>query len=109
MDLRRFFYRFWPIIVGLSIFVYFAYHGFSGERGVLKYWTIQHELDEKEFELLELQSQRQKLEEKIKRLNPKSIDVDFLEEQAMNVLNFFHEDHVVVIKKTLDEDVADKE
>ncbi|MDP3936218.1 MAG: septum formation initiator family protein [Alphaproteobacteria bacterium] len=109
MDLRRFFYRFWPIIVGLSIFVYFAYHGFSGERGVLKYWTIQNELDEKEFELLELQTQRQKLEEKIKRLNPKSIDLDFLEEQAMKVLNFFHKDHIVVIKKTLDDDIVDKE
>jgi cell division protein FtsB len=101
MDLRRFFYRFWPVIVGVSIFLYFAYHGFNGERGILKYWTIQHELDEKEFELLELQTQRQKLEEKIKRLNPKSIDLDFLEEQAMNILNFFHENHAVVIEKNI--------
>jgi cell division protein FtsB len=101
MDLRRFFYRFWPIIVGVSIFLYFAYHGFSGERRILKYWTIQRELDEKEFELLELQTRRQKLEEKIKRLNPKSIDLDFLEEQAMNILNFFHENHAVVIEKNI--------
>ncbi len=107
MDIRRFFFRFWPIIVGVSIFVYFAYHGFSGERGVLKYWVVQHELDEKEFELLELQTQRQKLEEKIKRLNPKSIDLDFLEEQAMQILNFYHEDHSVVINKSLDDDVSD--
>lgn len=99
MDLRRFFYRFWPIIVGLSIFAYFAYHGFSGERGILKYWTIQKELDEKEFELLQLQSQRQILEEKVRRLNPKSIDLDFLEEQAMNILNFFHSTHIIVIRK----------
>ena len=75
----------------------------------MKYWTIQHEVDAKEFELLELQTQRKKLEEKIKRLNPKSIDLDFLEEQAMKVLNFYHEDHVVVIKKTLDDDNSDQD
>lgn len=99
MDLRRFFNRFWPIIVGLSIFSYFAYHGFSGERGILKYWTIQKELDEKEFELLQLHAQRQILEEKVRRLNPKSIDLDFLEEQAMTILNFFHPTHIIVIRK----------
>lgn len=102
MELRRFFYRFWPIIVGASIFLYFAYHGFSGERGVLKYWTIQKELDEKEFELLQLQTARKYLEEKVNRLHPKSIDLDFLEEQAMHILNFFHENHVIVIKKNID-------
>lgn len=99
MDLRRFFYRFWPIIVGLSIFAYFAYHGFSGERGILKYWAVQKDLDEKEFELLQLQNQRQTLEEKVRRLNPKRIDLDFLEEQAMIILNFFHPSHIVIIRK----------
>lgn len=105
MDVRRFLYRYWPILVGVCIFLYFAYHGFSGERGVLKYWSIQKELDEKEFELLELQTKRQEIEAKLKRLNPKSIDLDFLEEQAMNILNFFHEEHVIVIDKS--EDPAD--
>jgi cell division protein FtsB len=97
MDLRRFFSRFWPVIVGISIFVYFAYHGFSGERGISKYWTLQHQLDEKEFDFIQLQAQRQALEEKVHRLHPKSIDLDFLEEQAMRGLNFFHESHTVVI------------
>lgn len=109
MDLRRFILRFWPIIVGVSIFIYFAYHGFSGGRSVLKYWSIQRELDEKEFELLELQAQRERLEQKIKRLNPKSIDLDFLEEQAMNILNFFHENHAVVIEKNITKEDLSKE
>lgn len=99
MDIRRFFLRYWPIILGVSIFVYFGYHGFSGERGIFSYRSIQTHLDEKEFELLELRSQRNAIEKKVKRLNPHSVDLDFLEEQAMRELNFYHPSHFVIMDK----------
>lgn len=99
MDIRRFFLRFWPLILGVSIFIYFGYHGFSGERGIFSYWGIQKQLDEKEFDLIELRQKRKAVESKVSRLNPKSIDLDFLEEQAMRELNFYHPSHFVIMDK----------
>ncbi len=99
MDIRRFFFRSWPIILGVSVFLYFGYHGFSGDRGVFRYKSIQKELDEKEFLLIELGEQRKALERKINRLNPHRIDLDFLEEQSMRELNFYHPNHLVIMNK----------
>lgn len=106
MDIRRFFYKFGPVLLGLSILMYFAYHGLSGDRGILSYWEIKETLENKEFELDSINSKKTELEEKVKRLNPKSLDLDFLEERVMKVLNFFHKDHVVVIQKPQQEEIS---
>lgn len=99
MDIRRFFYKFGPVLLGVSILMYFAYHGLSGDRGILSYWSIKNKLENKQFEFHTIHRQRLGLEEKVQRLNPNSIDLDFVEERVMKVLNFFHKDHVVVIYK----------
>lgn len=104
MDIRRFFYKFGPVLLGISILVYFIYHGFSGGRGILNYWSVQQKVEDKLFELHTLQQKKQDLEEKVRRLHPKSIDLDFLEERAMKVLNFFHKDHIIVIQKNTEEE-----
>ena len=97
MNLRRFFSRSWPIIIGFVILAYFSYHALTGERGILKYWDIQEKIEEKDFTLLQLREKREVLQQKIKRLHPKSIDMDFLEEKAIEILNYFHPAHVLIV------------
>jgi cell division protein FtsB len=99
MDLRRFFVRFAPLVVGFSILGYFIYHGFAGKRGILQYWIIRQQIDDAQFKLLQLREQRTNLENKIQRLHPSSLDLDFLEEQVIKSLNAIPNDALLIINE----------
>ena len=68
-----------PVVI-VAMMVYFTYHIFQGQRGVLA-WI---RLDKKQ------------LEREAYLLRPDSLDVDLLEEKARQALNFAHPNEVVV-------------
>jgi cell division protein FtsB len=84
-----------PVVI-VAMMVYFTYHIFQGQRGVLAWIRLDKKLKEEEVVLNSLTQEKENLEREAYLLRPDSLDLDLLEEKARQVLNFAHSDEVVV-------------
>lgn len=79
------------------LIIYFTYHSISGERGVMAYIKLKKQLVIRSEMLLELQTQRKKLDASVKLINPKTLDKDMVDELARRELGLIGKDEVMVI------------
>ena len=84
-----------PVVI-VTMMVYFTYHIFQGQRGVLAWIRLDKKLNEQEITLNALTKEKEYLEKEAYLLRPDSLDIDLLEEKSRQVLNFAHPDEVVV-------------
>ena len=85
-------------LIGLGVFVYFAYHTVEGDRGVLAYIRLKAQLQESEAQLSKLEGERQELERRVQLLRPDHLDPDMLEERARIMLNMGHDGDEVIME-----------
>lgn len=71
-----------------AIFVYFGYHLIHGDSGYFANKGLQKKLAVAEQKLAQKKSDREKLENRVKRLRPDSLDLDMLDERARVTLGF---------------------
>lgn len=83
----------------LLLIFYFLYHSLSGERGVFALIRLNKDLTEKKLILEEILSEKSTIENRVKLLYPKSLDLDLLDEIARNDLGMIGENEKVVILK----------
>lgn len=83
-------------LVGVGAVVYFAYHTFEGDRGILAWARLNNEILAAEMELANVSSERQALEHRVLLLRPDHLDPDMLEERARAMLNMGRADEVVI-------------
>lgn len=84
-----------PVVI-VGMLVYFTYHIFQGQRGVLAWIRLDKKLAEQELILNALTTEKEFLEKEAYLLRPDSLDIDLLEEKARQVLNFAHPEEVVI-------------
>tara|TARA_Y100000588_G_scaffold250571_1_gene265063 strand:+ start:69 stop:380 length:312 start_codon:yes stop_codon:yes gene_type:complete len=77
--------------------VYFAYHATHGDRGLLVWIQLKHEIRQAEELHASLLKTRQKLEHRVAYLRPESLDRDLLLERAHHILGLVGDDEVVVL------------
>ena len=88
-----------PTAALVLLILYFGFHAFTGERGLLSSTQRDAALAAKSKELAELRVQRQDLEARAKQLRDTSLSADLLEERARSLLGFGHpNDYVVRVK-----------
>lgn len=80
----------------MAMFLYFVYHIFQGDRGVIALMRIQKNVDMLENKRNDLLRQKGQLERNVYLLRPDSLDTDLLEERARAVLHFAHPSEVVI-------------
>ena len=85
------------LIAGILVFAYFIYHSVEGDRGLLALNNVNVRIAEAEKKLDELVEIKRELEGKVIRLMPSSLDPDFLEERGRKILNFGHDNDVVIL------------
>ena len=85
------------LIAGILVFAYFIYHSVEGDRGLLALNIVNIRIAEAEKKLAELVETEKELEGKVIRLMPSSLDPDFLEERGRKILNFGHENDIVIL------------
>lgn len=83
-------------VLGLSALVYFVYHAVEGDRGLLAFFRLTHDIVESQAALEQVTAERQALEVRVSRLRNDSLDRDLLEERARAILNYVRPDEVVV-------------
>ena len=86
---------FGPLIM-VSLMIYFVYHIFQGERGVLSWLRLKQKITESEIVLAEKKNQKEILERQVYLLRPDSLDMDMLEERARIVLNFAGKNDIII-------------
>lgn len=88
-----------PTAALLFLIVYFGFHAFTGERGLLSSTQRDATLAAKSQELAQLRTQRQDLEARARLLRDTSLSADLLEERARSLLGFAHpNDYVIRVK-----------
>lgn len=85
-------------VIFTSLFFYFGYHAIHGKKGVVKYFKLKKEIEQARKIADDKQSFREKLENRVKRLSPRSLDLDLLEERARLVLNYGKKTDFVIIE-----------
>lgn len=100
MDLRFFRRRMHLIVgplIGASAVAYFAYHTVQGDRGLLAWWRLRHEIAQSELILVQTDEIRATLERRVALLHPESLDRDLLEERARIMLNMGNDGETVIL------------
>ena len=85
------------LIAGILVFAYFIYHSVEGDRGLLALNNVNVRIAEAEKKLAELVEIERELEGKVIMLMPSSLDPDLLEERGREILNFGHDNDVVIL------------
>jgi cell division protein FtsB len=84
-------------MIWASVTGYFIFHIFSGARGIVSWSKLSREVVSLEKELKSLKEENEFLENKIKLMRSDNLDLDLLEEQALNIIGFANSNDIVVL------------
>ena len=86
-------------LIGLAVSGYFSWHAFHGAHGLLQKPALAREELRLSAELAGLKSHRRRLEQQVDLLRDDALDPDFLEERALELLNFAHpKDRILIVE-----------
>jgi cell division protein FtsB len=84
--------------LGLTAMAYFAYHMIQGDRGLIAWWRLSHEIAQAETNLAGLKSEEDRLDRRARLLRPDHLDRDMLEERARLMLDVGRPDEIMVLR-----------
>ena len=84
-------------LVTFFIFIYLVYFLIYGQRGLLQYFYFSKQNQEYTQKLTKLTSENDYLNDRIKRLQPNTVDLDFLDEQVRKKLGLIDKNEIVII------------
>ena len=86
-------------VLGICVVAYFAYHVVQGDRGMIAWWNLKQRVAHARDALLEVSERRGKIEHRVSLLNPSSLDRDMLDERARLMLNYGHDNELIIFPK----------
>ena len=84
-------------LVTFFIFIYLVYFLIYGQRGLLQYFYLSKQNQEYTQKLTKLTSENYYFSDRIKRLQPNTVDLDFLDEQVRKKLGLIDKNEIVII------------
>ena len=84
-------------LVTFFIFIYLVYFLIYGQRGLLQYFYLSKQNQEYTQKLTKLTSENHYFSDRIKRLQPNTVDLDFLDEQVRKKLGLIDKNEIVII------------
>jgi cell division protein FtsB len=96
-SLRKRLGLFWAIIIA----IYFLYHILTGERSLTKWLDLQNEISIRKEEVKNLRQDLDILEARVKRLRPNTLDLDYIEELALEKYALaYPAEHIIMLHKS---------
>lgn len=96
--------RVWPVILLILGCVYFGYHTFSGNRGIMRLAEVTKKLEENKQLAAKIALEKESLQNEVKALSSSSLDLDKLEEESIKLLNFGTADDFIIVDAIGEED-----
>ena len=84
-------------LITFFIFIYLVYFLIYGQRGILQYLYLTKQNQEYTQTLANLTIESEYYNNRIKRLQPNTVDLDFLDEQVRNKLGLIDKNEIVII------------
>ena len=88
---------YFSFLITFFIFLYLVYFLVYGQRGLLKYFYLSKQNQEYNETFARLTSENQYLNNRIKKLQPNTVDLDFLDEQVRKKLGLIDKNEIVII------------
>ena len=88
---------YFSFLITFFIFLYLVYFLVYGQRGLLQYFYLSKQNQEYNETLFQLTSENQYMSNRIKKLQPNTLDLDFLDEQVRKKLGFIEKNEIVII------------
>ena len=83
-------------LITFFIFTYLVYFLINGQRGVLKYFFLAKQYQDYNQTLIKLKSENLYYSDRIKRLQPNTIDLDYLDEKVRKKLGTIDKNEIVI-------------
>ena len=96
LALRNKIYRFCFLLISFFLFLYLLYFLINGDRGIRAYYKIINEYNLMNEELIDLEKINNELEDKIVRLSPNTLDLDYLDEKIRKNTGKISENELVI-------------
>jgi len=90
-------FLYFSFLITFFIFLYLVYFLVYGQRGLLQYFYLSKQNKEYNERLSQLTSENQYLNNRIKKLQPNTLDLDFLDEQVRKKLGLIDKNEIVII------------
>ena len=84
-------------LITFFIFIYLVYFLINGQRGLLKYFYLTKQAEEYNRTLAILKTENNYYINRTKRLQPNTLDLDYLDEQARKKLGLIDKNEIVII------------
>jgi cell division protein FtsB len=84
------------LLLSFFLFFYVIYFLFNGERGILAFYEISKKHSLLEKELINLENKNNEIKDKITRLSPKTLDLEYLDEQLRLQTGKISENELVI-------------
>ena len=84
-------------LITFFIFIYLLYFLINGQRGLLKYFYLNNQAIKYNQTLVNLKAENNYYIDRIKRLKPNTVDLDFLDEQARKNLGLIDKNEIVIV------------
>ena len=84
-------------LVTFFISIYLFYFFIYGQRGLLKYFYLTKQNQEYNQTLADLKLENYDYSDRIKKLQPNTVDLDFLDEQVRKKLGLVDKNEIVII------------
>ena len=91
------FYLFFSFLFAFFLFLYFIYILINGPRSILTYFKLKNLNISYTEQLNNLDEQNNFLIDRIKRLQPNTIDLDYLEEKLRKNTGFSKDNEIIVV------------
>ena len=88
--------------------LYFIYFTLFGSKGVVKYFKLNKELQEKEFIKESLENKMKIKQNMVNGMNLESLDLDLLDEEARKNLGYANKNEIVIYHEKKDGKKPDK-
>jgi len=87
-----------------SLFIlYFIYHTFSGNYGLISYFNHQKQLAEKQTALIKIEEEVKDQKNKVNKLKTNALDLDLLDEKSREILGTAKKNEIIIY----DEDIKE--
>tara|TARA_Y100000590_G_scaffold419844_1_gene521962 strand:- start:125 stop:439 length:315 start_codon:yes stop_codon:yes gene_type:complete len=91
------FYLFFSFLFTFFLFVYLLYFLINGPRGLLKYFQLKNQNFQYSEILLNLTNENNLYLDRIKRLQPNTVDLDYLDEKIRENSGFLKDNEIIVV------------
>ena len=88
---------YFSFLITFFISIYLIYFLIYGQRGLIKYFFLNNQNQEYSRTLTDLKFENEYYVDRINRLQPNTLDLDFLDEQVRKKLGLIDKNEIVVI------------